>query len=112
MGVFHKDLTTERWNKLSIFDQMANIGSEVNRSINWKNKNNQEYKIKAFERALELFDLTISDPKNKKQVQEIYRARELFCDYIIGVNLYKSRDKQWQKYFYYFNLASAKQHKD
>lgn len=28
-----------RWNELTFFQQMANIGSEVIRAINWKEKN-------------------------------------------------------------------------
>ena len=35
----HKELSQGKWQKMSLIEQMANIGSEVERAINWKNKN-------------------------------------------------------------------------
>jgi len=102
----HTDLTTNRWQEFSFFEQMANVGSEVERAIKWKNKENLEYSRMAFERALELIDLTISDPKNKKGLKEILRVRETLADYFAFQNEYKSTDKSWQNYFYSFNFAA------
>ena len=67
----HKELSQGKWQKMSLIEQMANIGSEVERAINWKNKNDKEYSRMAFERALELIDLTISDGKNRWRLKEI-----------------------------------------
>lgn len=106
MTTQHQQLAGGRWQELSFFEQMANIGSEVERTIKWKNKNNREYAEKAFIRALELFDLTAADNKNKKRLKEILRARETFADYFAGKNIYCSTDEQWQKYFYAFNFAA------
>ncbi|MDP3043692.1 MAG: hypothetical protein Q8N21_04815 [bacterium] len=106
MTIQHQQLAGGRWQELSFFEQMANIGSEVERAIKWKNKNSGEYAEKAFIRALELFDLTVADGKNKKRLKEILRAREVFADYFAGENIYCSTDKQWQKYFYAFNFAA------
>ena len=64
----HKDLAAGHWQELSFFEQMANVGSEVERTISWKNKGNLEYSQKAFERALELLDLTIADKRNQKRL--------------------------------------------
>jgi len=33
----------ERWFKLSLAEQLANIGSEVIRAINWKEKGREDY---------------------------------------------------------------------
>lgn len=63
MNFQHKELSRGKWKKLSLIEQMANIGSEVERAISWKNKNSKEYSAMAFERALELIDLTLSDEK-------------------------------------------------
>ncbi|MFC1627468.1 hypothetical protein ACFL18_02875 [Patescibacteria group bacterium] len=38
MKTFHQNLKKGRWNKLSLIEQMANIGSEISRTINWKQK--------------------------------------------------------------------------
>lgn len=78
----------------------------MERTIQWRNKK-PEYSIKAFERALELLDLTIADPKNRKRLKEICRARYMLVDYFIFDNEYQSIDKQWQDYFYQFNYAAA-----
>lgn len=102
----HKDLADGRWQVLSFFEQMANIGSEIIRSINWKNKGNMEFSNLSFERALELFDLTISDKKNIKHLKEVARARELFVDYLACDNIYCSDDNFFKKYFYAFNYAA------
>lgn len=102
---YHQELTAERWQKFNLFEQMANIGSEVFRALNWRKKDRKLSKL-AFERALELFDLTIQDPKNKNQLKEICRAREVLVDYFLGTNQYGSTDKLWQNYFHAFNYAA------
>lgn len=106
MSFQHQELANGKWNNLSLIEQMANIGSEVIRAINWKNKKNLEYSKMAFERALELFDLTLADPKNKKRLREVARSREICVDYFFGDNIYNSTDKAWEKYFYSFNYAA------
>lgn len=104
MNLIHKNLANGRWFEFSLLEQMANIGSEIFRTIFWRSKN-KDYSQKAFERSLELFDLTIMDPKNKKRLKEILRCRELWVDYIYGDNQYNQTDALWQNYFYAFNWA-------
>ena len=102
----HKNLANGEWCKLSLIEQMANIGSEVERAIKWKNKGKEAIAYNAFTRALELFDLTINDDKNSKRLKETTRARELWGDFFTGKNIYKNTDKSWRKYFYNFNFAA------
>ena len=102
----HPDLQKERWFKLSQIERMANIGSEVIRSLKWNAKNNQEYANLANLRALELFDLTLSDIKHSDGLKEIARCRELWLDYFVGKNHYHQTAKQWKKYFLAFNYAA------
>ncbi len=102
----HKNLAAGGWQKLSFFEQMANIGSEVERAIKWRNKGNAEYGKLAFERALELIDLTIENEKSKSHLKELTRVREALADYFAFDNEYKSTDKSWQNYFYAFNFAA------
>lgn len=85
---------------------MANVGSEVGRAINWKNKGNAEYSRLAFERALELLDLTIDNEKSRSHLKELMRVREALADYFVFENSYNSTDKGWQNYFYSFNFAA------
>lgn len=104
MNYKHKNLSEGRWFQFTFFEQMANIGSEVERAISWRDKN-KEYFIKAVERALELIELTIKDPKNKKRLREILRLREVLIDYFYFDNKFKSSDELWRKYFYPFMYA-------
>jgi len=99
--IYHKELSEGKWFKLTLAEQMANIGSEVLRAISWK-KRDEKYSKMAAERAIELVDLTISDPKNTKRLKEICRLRELIGDYFFFENEYKSNEKQWESYFYPF----------
>ena len=63
----------------------------------------------ALDRALELLDLTIADPKNVRQVRELHLVRNALLDYFIENNEYKSTDESWYNYFYAFNWAAALQ---
>lgn len=101
----HKNLAGEKWNGLSFFEQMANVGSEVERTIKWREKN-VEYSRLAFERVLELLDFTIADPKNKGRLKELVRTREALTDHFFFDNEYNSTDKIWQNYFFAFNWAA------
>lgn len=105
MRLFHADIK-DRWNSLTIHEQMANIGAEVGRSINWKKKGNEEMSTNALYRGLELIDFTLADPKHINVLSEITRMREILLDYSIGDNIYKSTEKGWTDYFYPFNYAA------
>ena len=72
----HKELAAGRWQKFSFAEQMANIGSEVGRAISWKKKGNELYSGQAFERALELIDLTLANTRNFPKLKELARTRE------------------------------------
>jgi hypothetical protein len=102
----HKELGAGRWNQLSFCEQMANVGSEVERTILWKAKGNPDYSIRAFERALELLDFTIADLKNSKRLKEIVRVREALADHFFFDNEYQSTDASWHNYFFCFNYAA------
>jgi len=106
----HKDLAAGRWKEFSFVEQMANIGSEVERAINWKNKNNTRYSSLAFERALELLDLTIEDEMQRGHLKELLRLRELLVDYFVSNNDYGSTQEDWHSYFHAFSFAARIKH--
>jgi hypothetical protein len=103
----HPSLAAGRWQTFSLLEQLANVGSEVERAINWRNKNNPEYSRLAFLRALELLGLTIADPRNRGRLKEITRLREALLDFFLGDNEFHSTEKSWRSYFYAFAYASA-----
>jgi len=104
----HKDLAAGRWQTLSFVEQMANIGSEVERAINWKNRQNPDYSRKAYDRALELIDLTLDSIRVFPRLKEIARMRELLVDYFSGTNQYQSTDRLWRNYFSPFTFAARR----
>ena len=108
MSYQHKDLTVERWNQFSVLEQMANIGSEVERALNWKTKQNAAYSQKAFERALELLDLTLDSTKDPARLKEVARVREVLVDYFFGTNQFMSTEESWKKYFFHFAYAARR----
>jgi len=101
----HKKLSEGRWYELSLMEQLGNIGSEVLRTARQKGKDEKLF-WGAVERALELFDLTLSDPRWKGRRREIARAREVFCDTVYGGHLYKSSFSDLVRYFDQFALAA------
>ncbi len=107
----HKDLTPERWFKFSRMEQLANVGCDVIRAIQWKKRGNLEYSNDAFMRALELLTLTILDPKNKRRgcLRELCRMRETLVDHFMGDNEYNSTDEQWFNDFNDYSYAAAVQ---
>lgn len=108
MTLYHRTLTPTRWAKLSLFEQLANVGSEVERSILWKNKDNLEYSRLAFFRGLELLDLTLGTTKSGARLKELARLRETLVDYFFGSNQYRSSDRLWRDYFSAFHYAACK----
>lgn len=114
----HKNLAAGRWGELSISEQMGNIGSEVSRASRQEGKDKKLFDA-ASDRALELFDLTLSDKRwqknsgsgsknggGKGRLREIGRAREFFCDAISGGKEYGTKLADLQKYFDYFGIAA------
>ena len=111
MITLHQDLTEERWQKFSLIEQLANVGSEVGRAINWREKD-KDRSMSCFNRGLELLDLTIEDKKNhiKSRLKELCRLREVLVDYFYCDNIYGSTDENIKNYFYFFNYAARINH--
>lgn len=106
--IIHKDLyESGRWFTFSLEEQLANIGADVGRAIKARAKGDTQAFQYAFERALELIDFTIDDPKNRKRLKEVVRVREFLADYFVGENQYGFTDKAWEDYFYYFGYLVA-----
>jgi len=105
MAIQHKNLAAGGWQKLSLMEQMGNIGSEISRALNWQSKDKKLFN-KAIDRTLELLDLTINDPRWQNRLKEIVRTRELLCDAILGGKEYKTSLKDLDRYFFHFAFAA------
>lgn len=106
--IHHQGLSAGRWHELTFAEQMANTGSEVERALNWKMKNQPAYFQKAADRALELMDLTLNDATTFPRRRELARARETLADYFFGENQFATTDKALRKYFSPFNFVARR----
>ena len=102
MSYQHKDLARGRWQQLSFSEQMANVGSEVSRALNWRKKANAGLSEGAVVRALELMDLSLASVREFPRLKELARLREALVDYFYGTNQFASSEVLWRKYFDYF----------
>ena len=108
MNLEHKNLAAGKWAELTLVEQLANIGSEVERAIKWKAKGNLPYSDKAFFRSLELLSLSLDAKENRHRLKELARLYEALVDYFKGENIFASSDRLWRSYFYGFNWLVRK----
>lgn len=104
---WHKEAAAGGWARFSLEEQMANIGSEVGRAAKWQGENTPLFRG-AVERALELFDLTLDDPRWKSKNDEIALAKEVFCDAVLGAKEYKESLLALEKYFLPFAFVARR----
>lgn len=105
----HGEGFVERWCTLSLAEQLGNVGSEVSRALKWRSRN-PTIARGAVDRALELIDVTLDDPRHRVSVtrlREICRAREVLLDFLVGTNEYGSTEATLQRYFDAFARAAA-----
>jgi hypothetical protein len=101
----HPGLAAGRWQRLSLAEQLANVGAEVGRM---RRRRATEEQAAAFERALELLDLTLADPRWRGRRKEIARAREVLCDAAAGGREYGATLEELDRYFLEFALMARR----
>lgn len=108
MTYLHQNLAEGGWQKLSLAEQLANIGSEVSRAAKWQNRDKKTFDG-AVARALELLNLTLEDSRWRGRLLEVGRLKELFCDGVLGGREYGTTLASLEKYFLPFmNLVAHK----
>ena len=110
--LIHKELADGRWYTFSIYEQLGNVGSEFERAARALERGEHERFEKAFERMLELLDLTIEDPKWRTacRLKELLRLREEVCDVFHGNQVFGTSIETLRKYFWYFGIAARAGH--
>jgi len=104
--MLHGDLAA-RWWTMSLLDQMANAGADVGRALNAKAAGDHSRMEHALDRALELIELTMADPRRSPpELKEIARMREVVCDYLVGDNEYQSTSAWIDDYFIQYGVAA------
>jgi hypothetical protein len=95
------------WHKLSLAEQLANVGAEVGR-MRRRQAAAEPAASAAFERALELLDLTLADPRWRGRRKEIARAREMLCDAAFGGREYGTTLDGLDRYFLAFAVLARR----
>ena len=107
MEAQHPGLAAGGWGRLSLAQQLGNVGSEVSRARRWQSRDPLLFES-AMIRALELLDLSIRDPRWRRRLKELARAREMLCDAWLGGKEYGSELEGLDRYFFDFALAARK----
>lgn len=96
-------LSAGRWHRLSLSEQLGNVGSEVDRAIRaWRAGNTARFQSAA-DRALELLDLTAQDDRWRgHRRREILRARAEFCTLFWDEPVSPSSAESLSRYFLHF----------
>ena len=104
--VAHKELAAGRWFTFSPLEQLAHIGSEVDRAVRADADGRRERRDRAIDRALELFDLTATDARWRgPRLRELRRAREEFCRLFFGDDVPAGSAESLRAYFLRFAMA-------
>ena len=105
----HPSLAAGRWRSMSLIEQLANVGSDVDRAIRAHAQGRQDRFERALDRALELFDLTATDPRwPLHRRREILRAREQFCRLFFDETVEPDLASYLGKYFLQFAVAARR----
>ena len=109
--ILHKRAAAGAWARLKLVEQLGNVGSEVDRTIRAHQAGRTARFESALERALELFDLTASDPRwHGHRCQEILRAREEFCRLFFDADVPSDSAESLRRYFLGFGYAARMLH--
>ncbi|MEO7085326.1 MAG: hypothetical protein ABI085_13545 [Gemmatimonadaceae bacterium] len=105
----HASLAAGRWQTLTLSEQLGNVGSEVDRALRAREQGRPDRLEHALDRALELFDLTATDPRwNLARRREILRAREQFCRVFFDADAELDLPDYLRKYFLQFAVAARR----
>ena len=98
-----------RWSTMTLVEQLAIVGSEVERSIRARESANETRLHHALARALELFDLTAADDRWRgPRRREVLRAREEFCRIFYADDVPRDSARGLQRYFLAFAVVARR----
>jgi hypothetical protein len=99
------DIDSTKWQSMSLFWQMGNIGSEVGRSAKYFTEGKTEEFRSALARAIDLFDVTIAGLQSKKQanVREVLMSKDQYLSQFFSKT--PKVDPRLEAYFTQFAIA-------
>jgi len=103
------NIQADRWFRLCLFEQMSNVGCDLDRAVRLRDKGKIEQSRIVFNYTLNLLQLTIDDPKHNSYCDELIRVKNALIDYFLGNNENDIIDEEWYDYFIIFNYIYALQ---
>jgi hypothetical protein len=86
---------------MSLPEQLGNVGSDFERALRWKEKNQSTLFISAITRTLELMDLTLADTRwHNHRLKELARIRDEVCNVLFNEATNKESVNGLKKYFF------------
>jgi hypothetical protein len=100
----------DRWGKMTIFEQMGNIYSEVGRSFNAKRTGDSYKTYMATSRAIDLFDATVEELVKMKSVKsrEVIIAKNEYLKTISDRDFDDKNVRSLENYFLEFAIVARK----
>ncbi len=106
MSPLHQDLASGRWHSLTLAEQLGNIGSEYGRAQRAMHQGDADRFQNATDRCLELFDLTLVDPRWRgPRLRELARVREAACEEFFSAS---PDSKSLERYFLAFAVSARR----
>lgn len=104
-------MTVETWRKLSVSEQLIDVGTEVGRAVDAKERGNSEAARIYLNKALKWLHVTEDDPKNLKRFEELMSVEYELMDYFYGLNRFNN-DKDsimsyWNSFLSFQNWTPA-----
>lgn len=107
-GDMVKAVVDLEWSRFTLVEQLANVGSEVDRAIRAHGAGDESRFTNALSRALTLFDLTAADGRWRDgRRREVLRAREEFCRLFFDPTTRPDSAEGLRRYFLAFAFAVA-----
>ena len=88
-----------RWFEMPVYEQISNIGGEVARAIRYKNRGEMQKACNFCDKAIEFWEKSKRDPKNKHRLGEFNCAIDELEDFFKGDNIYNTSDEILRKYY-------------
>ena len=101
-------MNIDRWSKFSLFEQMAHIGSEIERARICDDNNDPHMRRRAIERAFDLIDVSLQDLRWRQRSKELCRLREVLADQYEKSHQYQVTLKELEEYCNQFALVICK----
>jgi hypothetical protein len=80
----HRGLSPERWAAFSFDQQVLSIGNEMNRALRMAELGERERLRLAYERVLQLTDLTVGLAETRARRRELLRWRDLVAEMYVA----------------------------